>query len=989
MAFVMFSAYAQEKVITGVVTDSQGLPIPGVNVVVQGEAQGVQTDFDGKYSISASAGEKLVFSFVGMISQTATVGTSNTISIQMRDDVKMLEEVVVNSYIGAQERTKVTGSVATVSSATIENSAFGSFDQTLQGQAPGITIMSGSGQPGTASKIRIRGTASINEGANSPLFILDGVPISPNDYQSLNQNDFASVSVLKDASATSIYGSRASAGVIVITTKRGAYNQKTEFTYRSQVGISKVGDPQFDMMNSSQLLRFQRLVNNGIGAGAANGELFGTPNGVPLTDAQIAELAQVNTNWKDVFFRTGVTQTHEFNMRGGSEKTRFFNSINYFEQEGIAERSDLQRFSFRSNLENKPSETSSIGYNISMNFSKQNVIDSEGGIFLQNPYAAAYLGSPYDAVYREDGSYNTGQRFVAGNAYENLIRNKNENFQVKVVGNLFAEAELFKNVSARVDFSVDYTNDNGVRGSRPSTYFGSTEERGQQGFYRQANQYEARFNTTTRVSYRNVFAEKHDVEVSVFTEYFKQHFKSGTFLGYGINEKLFGYPASITAGTADNNFIPQVGGSDLERGLFSYFATGRYVYDGKYTLDASIRRDASSRFSNANQWGTFWSVGANWNMKMESFLSSVDFITNLNLRASYGTTGNQAGIGDFQEFATWGSTSYGGVPGIVQTSVPNPQLQWEEGQKFNVGVDFDLYDHRVFGSVDFYNNITNKLLIDQRLPLESGLGVIDQNAGEMSNRGIDLSIEAVVLRNRENNLSLSFYANYNYNRNRIEDLGQVSEFIQGTAIVREGLPYGSHYAVGWAGVNPANGQPLYYDANGNVTTVYNEEDNSVARWGTSEPVYSGGFGHRFTYKGFDFSTLFTFFGKYDRYNNQTFFSENPNFAQYNQSTKMLTMWQNPGDITEVQSYQYNREFSSKDIEDASFIRFKNIQLGYTFSKKQLENLDFLSSVRFYLQGQNLATWTKFTGFDPEDSNNIATYEYPTPKIYTFGVDVKF
>ena len=412
----------------------------------------------------------------------------------------------------------------------------------------------------------------------------------------------------------------------------------------------------------------------------------------------------------------------------------------------------------------------------------------------------------------------------------------------------------------------------------------------------------------------------------------------------------------------------------------------KYGYDDRFKLDLSLRRDASNKFADDNKWGTFWSVGANWNVKKESFMKENSFFQSLILRASIGTTGNQSGIGSFQKEATWGTGQYGGNPSIAQTSVPNPELQWEEGMKKNIGLDFAILNDRLSVIIDYYDNYTDKLFISQKLPLESGLGSLDVNAGKMSNKGVDLSIEGFLI--KKNDISFSLYGNLNYNKNRIEDLGQVSEYVLGTSIVREGLPYGSHYAVGWAGVNPANGQPLYYDLNNKVTTLYTE-DNAQARFGTYEPIYSGGFGTRFSYKGFEFNTLFTFAAEYFRYNNQTFFQENPNFAQYNVSTIMETMWQNPGDITEVQSYKYNREFSSKDIEDASYVRLRNITIAYNFPERYLQKVKGIKGVKFYLQGQNFATWTKFTGFDPEDDNNIASYEYPTPKIVTFGVDVKF
>jgi TonB-dependent starch-binding outer membrane protein SusC len=377
LAFSFQFSLAQEKTITGAVTEG-GLALPGATVSVKGTKNNTLTDFDGKYSIKAKQGDVLEFSFVGLKTKSVTVSSSNTINVSMESDVTVLGEVVVLGY-SSEKKEKVIGAVSVVKAANIESVAFASFDQILQGQAAGVTVSSGSGQPGASSKVRIRGTSSIT-GGNDPLYLLDGVPITSGDFAALNPNDFENVSVLKDASATSIYGSRASAGVIVITSKKGRFNEETSFTYRSQYGTAEVGSPKFKMMNSAQLLNFQRLVGNGRGVG--------------LTDAEIADLAQVNTDWSDVFFRIGKTTSHELSVRGGGEKTRFFSSINYFEQDGVAERSNIQRFTFRSNLENKVSDRVTLGYNLTLGFTKQDLIDSENGVALQNPYAAAYLGAP-------------------------------------------------------------------------------------------------------------------------------------------------------------------------------------------------------------------------------------------------------------------------------------------------------------------------------------------------------------------------------------------------------------------------------------------------------------------------------------------------------------------------------------------------------------------------------------------------------------------
>jgi len=297
-----------------------------------------------------------------------------------------------------------------------------------------------------------------------------------------------------------------------------------------------------------------------------------------------------------------------------------------------------------------------------------------------------------------------------------------------------------------------------------------------------------------------------------------------------------------------------------------------------------------------------------------------------------------------------------------------------------------LFDYRISGSVEYYNIKTVDLFVDYTLSLTSGFSSLQSNAGSMRNAGFDIDLNIGIIDN--DNFTLDLYGNLNYNKNEILDLGQVSEFEAGTSIIREGLPLGSHYIVGWAGVNPANGEPLYYDLDGNVTNQYSES-NATANWGSSNPEYTGGFGLKATLGGFDFSTLFTFADEYYRFNNQTFFQENHNFSQFNLSTIMNTMWQNPGDVTEIQSNIYPREFSSKDIEDASFTKWRNLTVGYTLPKKYADTISFFDSFRIYGQVQNLKTWTNFTGFDPEDDNNIAGYEYPMPTIYTLGLNIKF
>lgn len=969
LAFVVQITFAQDKTVSGVVSDDNGVPLTSATVLVVGTSNGTSTDFDGNYSIKTKVGDKLQFSYVGYSNKTVTVGSTSTINMTLAPD-NALDEVVITGY-NSSSRAKVSGAISTVTSEKIEQVPIASFDQILQGRAPGVAISAGSGQPGSAAKVRIRGNGSIN-GSNEPLYLLDGIQISAGDYAALNANDFASISILKDASATAQYGSRGANGVILITSKKGSYGSETTFTYRTQMGFSTVENDNSNLMNSSELLNFQRLIGRGRGAG--------------LSDAEISEIAKTDTNWADVFFRTAQTKSHELNVTGGTEKTRFYSSLSYFDQEGIAKRSNLKRFTLRNNFENKASDNLTIGINSSIGFAKSDFIDSESAVALQNPYAAVYLGSPYDAPYNADGSYNVGNGLVGGNALENLYRNGNDQNELKLVVSGFIEKKLFKNVSAKLTGGVDYSQETEVDFAAPDTYYGSIVTPGEAGDYGERNRYDAFITSNASLNYNNTFGEKHTFGMGLYTEYVKRHFRSSSLRGYGINPLLTGYANSPSEGTSENELIPLIGGTTLQRGLFSYFSIINYDYDSRYGISLSGRRDASSKFADGNKWATFYSVGGFWNISNEAFLKNNSTLNFLKLRASYGKDGNQDAIADYSDSTELGQVSYNGNTGLALARIGNPDLVWESALKFNLGLDFGLFDNKISGSLEYYNNKTEDLFVDYTLSATSGAGAVQSNSGSMRNSGFEVQISADVLQTEDWNINL--FGNMNYNKNEILDLGQVNEFEQGTSIIQTGLALNSHYAVGWAGVNPANGEPLYLDLDGNVTNQFSAA-NATANWGSSEPVYTGGFGTTISYKGLEISTLFSFAADYYRFNNQSFFQENPNFSQFNLSNSMLNMWQQPGDVTDVQSYLYNREFTSKDIEDASFTRWRNLTISYNLPAKHLEKIKYLSGIRVYGQVQNLYTWTNFTGFDPEDDNNIAQYEYPTPRTISLGFDLKF
>jgi TonB-dependent starch-binding outer membrane protein SusC len=969
LVLVVQIGFAQQKTVSGTVVDEEGLPLPGVNVIEKGTRNGTQTNFDGEYSLTVAEGQSLVYSYVGFTTQEVIVGSSNVLDIVLNLDRNALEEVVITGYTTSSKR-KATSASSLVGAEEIETVPIASFEQILQGRAPGLLVNSGSGQPGTSAKVRIRGTSSIN-GNNSPLYIVDGIPIDEGSFKNLNPNDFESVSVLKDAQASALYGSRAGAGVIVITTKSGNYNAETAVTYRSQIGFSEIPEANIETFNAQQYYEFNRL------RGANN-----------YTDAEIAALvAETDTDWKEYIFRTGVTNSQEVNVTGGSDKTKFYTSLSYYDQDGVIITSKLQRFSVKGNLEHKVSDRLSIGMNNTMAFSKSNFINSENGVNLNNVALYAYMGNPTQALYDEDGNFLTGSGRNAANYIERQQTGINQDDELKIVSSAFANLKLNEKWSLNYRLGMDFEDEFSVDAIDPATFVGGTITPGQSGRQSESSFRRFKFNSTLQLRYANTFAEKHSVDASAFVEYYKEHFRSSSFTGYGLEPALFGYANSITAGTVDNGLIPTVGGGVAERGLFSVFGSATYDYDNRYGLDFSVRNDKSSRFSDANKEATFYSVGARWNLDEESFLRNSDVVTELKLRGSYGTSGNERSIADFSYLQQLGRTLYQGEDVLTIGGLPNSNLKWEVIKQGNIGLDFGFFENKLNGSLDLYDKRATDLFVSYTIPSGYGDTSVLANEGVMQNKGIELGLSYDLIRGEDFNVNV--FGNASYNKNEILDLGQVNEFEFGTSIVRVGEAFNAHYEVEYAGVNPSNGEPLYYDLDGNVTNIYSSANRKTG-YGSPEPIYTGGFGANIQYKGFELSTLFTFAAEYFRYNNQSFFLENPSFAgAFNQSVNMLDVWQQPGDITDIPGLAYARDFSSRDIEDASYLKFRNLTLAYNLKENLLGEKAFIKGARIYLQGVNLATWTEYTGFDPEDNDNIAQFEYPTPRTITAGVDLNF
>lgn len=1007
LGILIFSAQllAQNRNVSGTVLDPNGQPLPNVSVRVTGTQIGTVTDAKGAFTLSVpSSAKTLQISSVGFVGQTVNIPLQGPVSVSLQTDNSTLGAVIVTGYQRIK-RSEYSGSATKITSDKVNFVPSASFDQILQGKAPGLLVTSGSGQPGSSARVQIRGASSIT-GGNAPLYVIDGMPVEEGVFQSINPNDFESVDVLRDAVATAQYGNRGSNGVIIATTKKGRAG-KTTIAYNGQYGVTQAGKENFDMMNSSQLLQFHEMLGKFLPTITLPGWLYSRNNpanaGLPAStltqyDQILDSLRSINTNWKDVFERQGSFQSHDLNVSGGSDATRYFLSGGYYSEDGIGERSDLKRYTVRANVDSKTDKLT-FSFNSSAGYTHRNFIESESAIALANPFAAAYLALPYQKLYNADGSFNTGSGHVGPNAYARYFQTSNLSDQIKLLGSMNATYDITKNISLGGFAGVDYRTTTSERAVYPNTYAsnsagfptgpgnGSTTGGGSYG-----NGNTSYLQTIVRAiaGYHKMFAEKHDVDVQLISEYTREKTASFSYTGYGIDPKRLNTPAAITPGTVDNKLIPAVGGGKSGRALYAAMGLVRYTYAGKYTFNGSIRRDASSQLPEANRWQNFYAGGVTWAVLKENFANNWQKISDLKVRASYGTSANADGFpfGDFGYLPLYGGGTYNGSQTIVPSNAGNLGLKWEKIATLNLGIDFGFFKNRITGSVDVYNKRGYDNIVTQKVPMETGFRSLDVNAATVQNRGIELQLNTDVV--RANSFTWSVGGNVAYNKNKVVSLGQVNEFEQGTEIVRVGLPLGAHYIVKWAGVDAATGAPLYYTKDGKVTNVYSDNDK-VADFGTYNAPWIGGFNTSLKYKGFQLDALFTFQQGFKRFNNQDFFQLNHAFAQqgYNVREEMLTMWQNPGDVTNIQSPLYQRQFTSKDIQDASFLRFKNVVLSYNFPKNILSSTKVFSGARVYVQGQNIYTWTKWTGFDPEDDNNIASYEYPTPTIVTVGLNVNF
>lgn len=1008
MLLISAGTFAQTRTISGTVTDQGGQPLEGVSVVVTGTSTGTTTGADGRYSLAIpSNARSLSFSFLSFEPRVVNLTSANTYSLALtQSEAAGLEEVVITG-ISRVKRSEFTGASTKLSEKQIEDKPVGSVDQIFQGRIPGVLALTGSGQPGNASSVIIRGQVSIT-GDSDPLYVVDGIPVEKGTFQGLNPNDFESVDILRDAAAATLYGSRGSSGVIVISTKRGAAG-KVKLAYSGQVGFKSKPDFAFRPMTSSELLKAQEDYGRIVGSTASTGTLPGwyyskdnpryaslTPEQQVAADRFLDSLRGIDVDWTDEIYRLGSFNSHQLSLSGGTGKTRIYSSLALYDEQGTTLRTDMNRITLRNNVDHSD-DRFSFSFSSNLAFTRRNFQQSTVTNSTGNPFLSSAIAVPYHKPRNDDGTFatGTGSKFVGANQLDLTHWDENYNNQIKATLGINTSYRLNENFTLNLVTGLDFRETQSSAYGSPEAFSrsSSSDLRTKAGSMQESL---ARFlsgDVRPSINFNKQF-NKSEIDVTALGEYIVELTKSFSALGYGVDPKRPNTIASVTPGDNVNQLYQSVGGAKGTNSLVSGLAMVRYTYDNKYTLSGSYRNDGSSKLPEGTRWQDFYSIGATWNAAREDFIRNINAINTLVVKFSYGSAGNSNNFpgGNYPYQATYTEGTYSGLKTIVATYAGNPLLKWETTYTTNLGIDFGLYQNRIWGSVNIYDRRTRDLFVEKPLSASAGFGVgaaIDVNAGELQNKGVELELNGDLVRNRD--FRWSVFANAAYNKNVVLDLGGQEEFEVGTSRIVVGLPLGSHYEVKWGGIDAATGMPLYYTKEGKLTNVYNS-DYAVQEFGTWESPWKGGFGTNLSYKGVSMSVLFSWQQGASKVDNLQYFLENPvGFLAggYNQSST-LNFWQKPGDIAQTPSPLYGMNFSSQIIHDASFLRLREVSLAYDFDRLLLERTNIFSKARFFVQGNNLFIWTKWRGRDPEAGVlNINLSEYPNPRAITAGIQLTF
>jgi len=989
-------AWAQQGTITGTVTDAEsGATLPGVNLVLQEINQGAAADAEGVYTIEdvPPGTYTLEATFVGYQEQERTVnvpaGGTVEVNFQLRTRQAQLEEVVVSSY-AVEEDVRVTGASESVSGDDIESQDVQNVSGALQGRASGIRITSQSGAPGSAFDVQVRGQTTIS-GGQQPLYIIDGVQVGPEDISAeanlsplagLQPSDVESIQVLKDASATAIYGARAANGVVLIETKEGGGDTRVNFS--SQVGsVSPLED--YNILSASEWAEHEFLKGENAGfSPAAVANAFEIPSTNPDE--------VTGPDWYDQSTRTGITQSYQLSLSGGDEQTNFRLSGSFERDKGQVIKSFLNQAGLRANIQHDATDYLSLS-------SKVNLVQNKsrgtigGGAFIDSPFWAAYLIRPHLSVRNEDGTYNLP--LEGGGAFNrNIVAQEDFNTQstdgVQILGDVSATLSLTDWLDARTVFGLDF-NDLSEK-DRRDPRLPNNADVGGSAFASDTRELD--MNMSQTLNYDFSVGERHDLSGLFGAEYRRQKRRFTGSNGEGFPLFEFQNLNNAAEPTGVNEF-------ETESRFLGFFGDVEYTYDNRYTGSLTLRRDGSSRFGEDTRFGLFGSVGAGWSISEEAFMEDVDFVETLELRGSYGVLGNsdfQDAFGNFAARQLYeGGGEYSGVAGIEPASLGRSDLTWEESTQINIGLDYSLFSGRLSGSVDAFRNDTDQLLLGRDLPADSGFDTILDNVGEIRNEGLEFSFNTINVNRGGFRWDTEF--NITFQRSEVLSLfdgrEEIRNFTQpGGGLYRVGEPLGLYERVPWAGVNPANGRPLYEDENGNLTYFVGGQA-AEETFGNNLSDFYGGFGNTFSYAGLTLDVFFQYDYGRNTFNNDRYFIDG-NFSYNHTENVTEDYWEEPGDVSERPlpwlgnrpgGTGYNSGFfnSSVFMENASYIRLKQVRLSYSLPSSLLNRVG-LEGATVYVNGSNLLTFTNYTGLDPEIVGT-AIAQYPNNQRISGGINL--
>ncbi len=998
MAFGLSAIFAQTRTITGTVTGSDdGMPVPGASVFVKGTTVGTVTQGNGTYSISVPQdAQTLVVSFVGMQTQEVAIAGKSVINVALASSAIAMDEVVVTGY-STRKKDVVASAVTIVSGDNLKKlSPSTSLDNMLQGKAAGVDVTSLNGKPGQTATIKVRGAVSLNAVGGDkaqPLYVVDGVFMNELHLSTINPSDIETITILKDASASSIYGSRGANGVIVITTKKGKKGEgKIEYTGR--FGSGKKIEDRFEMMNAAERIQYNEAIRSAQGL---------TP---PYTNEQKNLLLGYDHNWQDDILRTAKIESHNLSFNGGSDKSTYFISGGYDSNTGIITKlHGYERVSGRVNIDSEVKKYLKVGANVS--FAHINTDESRDRNNVQNPFRAMYEYQPFEPVYRRDATgaivydalgnpiYNVG---VSGGLpiLEALGKNPETQKQTMFIGSFYADYQIIEGLNFLTRYSGNFRKYKREAYTMPSSVLngfvgdplapGSKTDNGNDNYT---------YSWLNQLSYKNSIG-LNNFNVSAFTEFSENNFHS-----YSLSSK--GY-ASDLLNTQDNGAEPTAASTSKSAwAMFSIAGLIEYDYDGKYLSSFSLRQDGGSRFGKDNKKGIFWSGSLGWNIAKEDFLTSLVWIDDLKLSVSYGTLGSW----NIPNYASQGYYSFGAYDsqsaGIIRSNVANPDLTWETQKSTNFGIETAMLDKRLTATMDYFINNRTDFLFDNPLTWESGGYTQFINAGEMVTKGLELSLGYDLLKLSDLRWNVGMNVSFlDYEIKKLNNQPQI--VVDGISILKPGETPFTFYLPRYAGVNPENGDAQYLDKDGILTTTFSSGNSVVLSGKSPLPTTFGGFNTNIMYKGFDLAADFSFkTGNYTyNYMAWNMLTDGMNETR-NQRKDALDYWKQAGDNKLPRLRQNSNQTTDRFLQDASYLRFRSLTLGYTLpsawvSKAKVDNL------RLYVQAQNLYTWTNFEG-DPEVSIGsgesqlganqtfipglYSLYSYPTVQTILFGIDLRF